>query len=650
MKKRGLLLTLSFFILCLSGCQSSNAGDYNNNNHKHTWDVPTYVWSEDNSKCTGIAKCIDDETHILEKTVDTTHQINKAATCTEDGKETFNAWFPSPFSYQEKIVIIPAFGHDYEIEYEWYSDYSRCVAILICKNNSKHNKRVYSTRVDVDILKEVTEREDGLVRYTAFFNDDVSQTSTEIVNHATGSVDKLIFERISFGSFGYIVREKSKMISGVVNIPAFYNGMKVYGIKSNSFNNCPLISEIYISEGVEYLGLCAFRCLPYLKTVYLPDSLIFDDPYNESFFTYCTSLTNIRWPNGIKRIPSAFAYCVELKQVIIPDTVEEIGCSFIGCYQLNIVEIGENVQTIEEEAFKDCFSLFEVVNKSSLNIVAGEELYGHIAKYAKSILSDINESKIKINDKGFVTYHTEEDDFLIGYCGTSRYLEIPNYLTKVNPYLFCYSNRITYVKMPLLAHSIENATFFGSSLSSIDFSNVTIVGNGTRNYQTAFYDCLRLNSVPSKFSYCFDNGGNKNGCRNLVEELEDGQESKVSVDQNGVVTFKNNDSVTVVGYRGTLKNIIIPNDATAIKEYCFAERPTIGNRFTLDFESITFGKNIKNIGKRVFENNFLVKDIYFQGTKAEWDSIEKEEDWNLIWSSQNIYIESVHCTDGDVVL
>lgn len=42
-----------------------------------------------------------------------------------------------------------------------------------------------------------------------------------------------------------------------------------------------------------------------------------------------------------------------------------------------------------------------------------------------------------------------------------------------------------------------------------------------------------------------------------------------------------------------------------------------------------------------FRSLFHMTDIYYRGTKAEWDAIEKREEWD----DQTDYI--LHCTDGD---
>ena len=40
-----------------------------------------------------------------------------------------------------------------------------------------------------------------------------------------------------------------------------------------------------------------------------------------------------------------------------------------------------------------------------------------------------------------------------------------------------------------------------------------------------------------------------------------------------------------------------------------------------------------------------LKTINFEGTKAEWNSIEKHEKWDA-----NAYIEIIKCVDGDIAI
>ncbi len=74
----------------------------------HDWDVPTYVWAEDNSMVTASRVCKNDETHEETETVDTTFTVIQDATTEADGFGIYSAVFLNEaFGEQTKEVVIP---------------------------------------------------------------------------------------------------------------------------------------------------------------------------------------------------------------------------------------------------------------------------------------------------------------------------------------------------------------------------------------------------------------------------------------------------------------------------------------------------------------------------------------------------------------
>ncbi len=78
----------------------------------HDWCEATYEWASDNSKCTASHVCKRDANHTEVEEATAHHTVNKAATCTEGGKETYVAEFAKEgFDLQTKIVETGALGH-----------------------------------------------------------------------------------------------------------------------------------------------------------------------------------------------------------------------------------------------------------------------------------------------------------------------------------------------------------------------------------------------------------------------------------------------------------------------------------------------------------------------------------------------------------
>lgn len=83
--------------------------------HVHTFDDPTYVFSEDDKKVTATRICKTDESHVETETVSTTSTIIKEPTCMEKGIERITSdTFKNPaFTVQTKVVDLGYGDHVY---------------------------------------------------------------------------------------------------------------------------------------------------------------------------------------------------------------------------------------------------------------------------------------------------------------------------------------------------------------------------------------------------------------------------------------------------------------------------------------------------------------------------------------------------------
>ena len=79
----------------------------------------------------------------------------------------------------------------------------------------------------------------------------------------------------------------------------------------------------------------------------------------------------------------------------------------------------------------------------------------------------------------------------------------------------------------------------------------------------------------------------------------------------------------------------MPDKVTSIDMGAFA--------FCSNLTDITIPNSLTFISMRAFSNCTRLSNITFQGTKAEWNAIEKGSDWN-----ENTGNYTIHCTDGDI--
>ena len=195
-------------------------------------------------------------------------------------------------------------------------------------------------------------------------------------------------------------------------------------------------------------------------------------------FAGCDSLTSVTIPNPVTSIGDfAFADCYSLASVTIGNSVTSIGDSaFSFCRSLTSIEIPDSVTSIGDFAFSSCYLLIEVINKSSLNIVAGSYDYGNIGYYAKHIITDESQSALKtVGD--YIFYDDGTDIYLVKYIGSDTEITLPKYEGGKE-------------------YGILNYAFLGcESLTSITIpDSVTSIGD------FAFADCTSLKSIVIPYS------------------------------------------------------------------------------------------------------------------------------------------------------
>lgn len=180
---------------------SCNSGDVGNHNedpitpkltagkiHIHGWEAPTYVWSNDNSRCTATRVCKHDASHTETETVQSTSRVTRPAACESAGETTYTAVFTNPaFATQTKPVTnIAALGHDYKLTGWSWTGRTAAAATFTCSRDASHvqtvNAAITSERT------EPTADKDGSIVYTAavtFQGTKYTDTQTEILP-ATG--------------------------------------------------------------------------------------------------------------------------------------------------------------------------------------------------------------------------------------------------------------------------------------------------------------------------------------------------------------------------------------------------------------------------------------------------------------------------------
>ncbi len=303
----------------------------------------------------------------------------------------------------------------------------------------------------------------------------------------------------------------------------------------------------------------------------------------------------------------AFDGC-SITHIEIPDCVTTIGeGAFSGCCGLVSVTIGKNVTAIGEGAFGDCNKILEILNYSDLPIAAGSLsiLYGGVALYAKHVCTNPEDRILVQTEEGYFFYETEEEHYLLGYCGNESSLTLPEKSPKGSGYAI-YDGAFR-----------QGMDWLDESITSIKISDgVTSIGN------RAFEDCCGLkritigNNVTQIGNKVFD------GCNSFEEIIVD-EGNSVYSSQDRILYNKEKTEILQVPW--AIKGAVtIPDGVTSIERSVFEWRRelthvTLGNGvqtigedafYQCGLESITFGRGVTTIAERAFESCLGLSKVF----------------------------------------
>ena len=204
--------------------------------------------------------------------------------------------------------------------------------------------------------------------------------------------------------------------------------------------------------------------------------------------------------------------------------------------------IGNSVTSIGSDAFKNCYRLVEVYNKSTLSITAGSSDNGYVAYYAKNVYTTEGGSKLTTDENGYVIYTDGDEKILVAYRGTNTELVLPSDITEINQYAFYGCSGLTSITISNSVTSIGSSAFENcSGLTSVTIpDSVTSIGDDAFCYCTGLTSVNIGNSVTSIGSDAFY------GCRGLTSiTIPD------SVTSIGERAFRGCINLTRINFNGT---------------------------------------------------------------------------------------------------
>ena len=273
--------------------------------------------------------------------------------------------------------------------------------------------------------------------------------------------------------------------------------------------------------------------------------------------------------------------------------------AFTNCSHLKSVVIDEGIMSIEEEAFEGCRSLLDVTIPNSV-ISVGRFAFADCDQF--------------LQIENGITYAGR---WAVDCAQTVTSATLRQNTVGIADRTFYEHNNLISVKMPDTLLVIGKLAFSDSySLSSAPIPpNTRIIAD------QAFHCCVELRSIhiPQSVVYVGDLAFAK--CHGLSDVLVSGNIKVIS-------HWMFYDCPNLV-------NVTVPQGITQISAHAF--------EYCSNLINVTIPNSVIFIGNNAFVFCHNLSSIYFQGTKAEWASILKEDDW----IDGNAFY-TVHCTDGDV--
>lgn len=222
-------------------------------------------------------------------------------------------------------------------------------------------------------------------------------------------------------------------------------------------------------------------------------------------------------------------------------------------------------------------------------------------------------------------------------CDVIKKVTVPNTVTVIEERVFKDCSSLTNIIIPNGVKSIGQSAF--SWCTSLEY--VIIPDSVIEIGKCGFVCCKSLKSIEIPGSITTLGGEEFSGCDMLeyvklsagIKEIS----NSMFYNDYALTTVEIPHSITAIGDSAfgncfALETVVIPDGVTTIGKEAFL--------WCQSLKSITIPVSVKSIGDKAFTGTNMLREIYYGGTKAEWEE-------NI-----NAYITlldnaTIHCTDGD---
>mgnify|MGYP004622616827 CR=1 FL=1 len=434
------------------------------------------------------------------------------------------------------------------------------------------------------------------------------------------------------------------------------------------------INRVVIESGVTTVGSYAFNGCSNLTAVELPDTLTAIGDYafawsNVAEITipdgvvtigasafWGTALADVVIPDSVTTIGAGAFWETKLVDVVIPDSVTTIGESaFRYCWEMKTLHLGSGLTTVEDYAFDRCEAAVTLSADNRALVLEDNALFNA----EKTRLIQYFEGPKDTDRAEAYTIPTGVEEICSGAfdcCDDLKTIVIPDTVQRIGQEAFGQCSNLEGLTIPASVTKIESSAFLYNKYPvHVAAANTAYCSEDgvvySKNKDTLCYAGAAAGaySIPNGVAFIGDTAASGAAITSLtlpasVEKI--GDEAFQDCEQLQTLTFLG--SIKEIGYSTfggchSLNRVTIPEGLKKISASAFSS--------CTDLRSVTIPKSVTMIERSAFEACDSLLDVYYAGSKTDWEQILiVGGDNNPLWNAAIHYDGSTTVLVPDVVV